>query len=270
MTGSSQSPYIRGLATILHQHNYAVVALNQRGCSGRPNRIAKTYHSGLTEDLHQVLVSLNQRYPETAIVVAGFSLGGNQLLKYLGEHQQPLIQAAVAVSVPFSLGGAADQLNRGASRIYRQHLLSRLKQSMEQRKSLFDSCLDWRKMRAARDFWEFDDVVTAPVNGFKNVEDYYDRCSCGQFIERIRTPTLIVHAMDDPFVDPQSIPGTRDQKSPVILRLSKHGGHVGFVSGSHERGKKYHLERVITEYFQQVVISRKLNVGLRYANPTYG
>jgi predicted alpha/beta-fold hydrolase len=202
-----------------------------RGRSGEPNRLSRSYHSGASEDLAAVLDHLAAARGEPAFAAVGFSLGGNLLLKYLGETPRPRLRAAVAVSVPFVLRDAMLRLNVGISRVYRRHLLGRLKASYRRkfahRPAPHDVDLD-----AIADLFDYDDRITAPLNGFAGAEDYYARSSCRQFLRHIRTPTLILHAEDDPFMFRHSIPAAAELGPAVTLELSAHGGHVGFVGGA--------------------------------------
>ena len=252
LTGSSSSSYIRGLAVTLYSQGFDVVAMNQRSCSGRPNRLAKTYHSGLTTDIHNLIKKLRIDRPDSELVAAGFSLGGNQLLKYLGEQGSDCeLKSAVAVSVPFSLADSANTLMRGLARGYQRHLITGLKQAMETREARFRPIVDWNAMRKSTTFWEFDDIATAPINGFDGVEDYYQKSSCGPFIRNIRIPTTIFQSSDDPFVGKKSIPSKNALPDNVDLFLSDFGGHVGFVSGNSPLYPRYFLDQAISRRFGQ-------------------
>jgi predicted alpha/beta-fold hydrolase len=161
----------------------------------------------------------------------GFSLGGNLLLKYLGETERPRVQAAVAVSVPFLLRDAMLRLNIGASRLYRRHLMRNLKASYRSKFAHMPSPLAV-DLDTLHDLFDYDDRVTAPLHGFAGAEDYYARCSCRSFLRHIATPTLILHALDDPFMFTHTVPRADELGPGVTLELSRHGGHVGFVTGA--------------------------------------
>jgi predicted alpha/beta-fold hydrolase len=209
--------------------------MHLRGASGEPNRLARSYHSGASEDLRAVLEALADDPEGPPKAAIGFSLGGNLLLKYLGEFDDPLLDQAIAVSVPFVLRDAMLRLELGVARIYRNYLVSRLKaayrQKFAERPTLLAVDLD-----QIQDFNQFDDQITAPLNGFAGVFDYYQRASCRGYLRQIRTPTLILHAADDPFMFPSTVPFEHELGPGIQLELSRHGGHVGFIA---QRGAGY-------------------------------
>lgn len=233
---------VHGLEGDLHSHyagsTLAAIAaaglrpvfMHLRGCSGEPNRLPRAYHSGASDDLAAVLGHLAQGPEGPPLAAVGFSLGGNLLLKYLGETAEPIVRAAVAISVPFVLRDAMLRLNYGLSRVYRRHLLERVKAAYRRKRAAMPGLADL-DLDAMQDFFDFDDQVTAPLNGFAGAEDYYTHCSCRPFLSRIGTPTLILHALDDPFMFPHSVPRPDELGPGVRLELSGHGGHVGFVGG---------------------------------------
>lgn len=233
LQGSVSSPYIIGIMTALAAQGVRGVLMHFRGCSGPPNRMARGYHSGDTGDLAYLLSVLRQREPDTPLAAVGYSLGGNVLLKYLGEAagQAPL-QAAVAVSVPLVLQAASDRLSRGLSKIYNRHLLRALLVTAKKKTALLaDAGIDVEAVMACQSIRQFDDRVTAPLHGFEDSLDYYIRCSSRNFVGRIAVPTLILHAADDPFMRPDVVPRPEELAPSVTVELSRHGGHVGFVAG---------------------------------------
>lgn len=243
LEGSSRSHYAAGIMHALRLHGWRSVLLHFRGCSGTPNRLARGYHAGETGDLDYVVRELRQREPSTSLAVIGYSLGGNVLLKWLGEQgaQAPII-GAVAVSVPFTLANAAVRLNSGVSRLYQWSLLRRLRTSLRDK---------WRSqgqddgvamLDSLRSLREFDDRVTAPLHGFAGADDYYARCSSRDFLQKIRIPTLILQARDDPFMTPDGLPDPRELSSCVDYELTDTGGHVGFVSGTSPWRARYYPE----------------------------
>ena len=231
LEGSLRSHYPLPLMAALAGAGLQPVFMHLRGCSGEPNRLARSYHSGAIDDLAEVLALLAARGRPVAAAI-GFSLGGNLLLRYLGVHGPAArLRAAVAVSVPFMLAAAAGRLEQGASRLYQHYLLTHLKQSYRRKFAVLASPLrvDLARIRSLR---AWDEHITAPLNGFAGADDYYARCSCGQVLTGITTPTLIVHSMDDPFLYPENVPRP-DQIGPgVRLAVQAHGGHVGFVEGN--------------------------------------
>lgn len=258
LTGSSGSGYILGLQRALIETGFRTVALNFRGCSGRPNNRANAYHSGETGDLDHVYREIRRMEPKARIAVVGFSLGGNVLLKWLGENGKALdLFAAVAVSVPFELAKCADRMDQGFSRLYRNLLLHDLDRYMRTKfLHLKAKGLDQeaRKIEAmgdlsrVRSFWEYDDRVIAPLYGFKNVHDYYERCSSRRFLSGVGVPTLVLQSLDDPFMTPDIVPDRSELADPVQLEVSPQGGHVGFVSGSIPGILNYWLEKRIPDY----------------------
>ena len=230
LEGSLRSHYPLPLMAALAGAGLQPVFMHLRGCSGEPNRLTRSYHSGAIEDLAEVLLLLAARGRPVAAAI-GFSLGGNLLLRYLGVHGPAArLRAAVAVSVPFLLSAAADRLEQGASRLYQHYLLGHLKTSYRRKFALLPSPLrvDLARIRTLR---AWDEHITAPLNGFAGADDYYARCSCGPVLAGITTPTLIVHSTDDPFLYPENVPHP-DQVGPgVRLAVQAHGGHVGFVEG---------------------------------------
>jgi uncharacterized protein len=182
----------------------------------------------------------------------GFSLGANLLLKYLGERDHPLLRQAVAVSVPFVLRDAMLRLDIGASRIYRRYLVGKLKQAYRRKFAARPSPLDV-DIAEIRDFNQFDDRITAPLNGFAGVFDYYSRASCRQFLPAICTPTLIIQAADDPFMFATTLPFEHELGPGITLEVSRSGGHVGFIAGALPWQPIYWLEERIVAHLRQVL-----------------
>lgn len=241
LEGSVDSHYAQTLMQALHAAGFASVFMYLRGRSQTPNRLPRSYHSGLTSDIAEVLAHLQQsgRMPDAAV---GFSLGGNLILKYLGETGKDSgLKTAVAVSVPFQLQECARKLESGFARVYGLHLVNRLKRTYRDKFSRMPSPLtvDVSKLKT---LFEFDDQITAPLNGFADAEDYYRRSSSAQFLRNIHTPTLIIHAKDDPFMHPTTAPSENMLSDSVTLELAAHGGHVGFISGSLPWQAEYWLE----------------------------
>jgi uncharacterized protein len=261
LTGSSQSGYIKGLQSILYHQGLRSAAINFRGCSGQSNNRARCYHSGETEDTHFLYQTLRQREPETPIAAVGFSLGGNVLLKWLGEQGTNLdLFAAVAVSVPLLLGVCATKLDYGFSKVYRKSLLNELKVYMHnklqhlERIGRTDDAFKIRELgdlSSIESFWQYDDRVVARLHGFNDVHDYYNRSSSRQFLKSIAVPTLVIQAIDDPFMTADVLPGLDELSTAVHLELTRHGGHVGFIAGKHPFKPYYWLEKRIPEFLLQ-------------------
>lgn len=249
LEGSSNSHYVRSLATALSKHSLRIVVMHHRGCSGVPNRKPYSYHSGKTDDIAFVVETLKQRYQPNAMFAIGFSLGGNILLKWLGELEgDQQITAAVAVSVPFDLGLAANKLEQGFSQVYQWRLVNQMRNSVFRKKQLVELKVDLTVLEQARTFREFDDCTTAPLNGFVDSVDYYTQSSCWSYLKLIRTPVLILQARDDPFISPDAIPGKQDISPYVRLELSQQGGHVGFIAEKKISSPLFWLEQRIVDF----------------------
>jgi uncharacterized protein len=236
LEGSARRGYAINVYRALAQRGVRAVGLNFRSCSGEPNRSAGSYHSGATADILHVLRLLAQRYPRAPRGAIGFSLGGNALLKLLGEQGaagRGLVRAAVAVSVPYDLGAGADalaatRLGRAYSRVF----LKTLSAKVTARAALLDGACDLDRVRAARTFRDFDDAATAPLHGFDGAADYYERCSSSAFLPDIAVPTLLLHAADDPFLPVRCFPYAAVSANPCLHAVvTPTGGHVGFIEG---------------------------------------
>lgn len=256
LEGSSRSHYAAGIMHALNAHGWRSVLVHFRGCSGTPNRLARGYHAGETGDLDHVARLLRQREPDTPLAVIGYSLGGNVLLKWLGEQgaQAPII-GAVAVSVPFTLANAAVRLNSGVSRLYQWSLLHRLRASLRE-KWRAHGRTDAAMLNHLRSLREFDDRVTAPLHGFAGADDYYARSSCRSYLHMIRIPTLILQSRDDPFMTPQGLPVAAELSPRIDFELTDTGGHVGFVSGSSPWRARYYPEERLPAFLNGLLAKR--------------
>jgi len=225
-----------------------------RGCSGRHNRLDRSYHSGDTGDINSFISELITRYPNRKIAAVGISLGGNALIKYLGEQADNCpLTAAMAISIPFDLATCAKELETGFSRIYQGHLINSLIRKTRDKFKDKPAPIDLNKLNEWKDFYSFDHNVTAPVHGFKSADDYYTKSSCKQFIKHITTPTLILHSKDDPFMNQSALPNEDDLSDSVTLELTEQGGHVGFVYGDTPFKLKYWSEKRLVEFFSERV-----------------
>src|SRR5688572_4433359 len=235
LEGSARRGYAINTYNELHTRGIAAIGVNFRSCSGELNRTARFYHSGETDDIRLVLDSVRTRYPGRGLAAVGFSLGGNALLKYLGEEgERAVLACAVAISVPYDLGAGARLLDSNVmGRFYSRIFIKSLIQKTEAKAALLADRCELDRVRAARSFWEFDDAATAPLHGFAGADDYYARSSSAQFVEHIRRPTLLLHAEDDPFVPPSALPHHGIANNPMITAgITKKGGHVGFIGGA--------------------------------------
>ena len=242
-------PLRRGMLATIDKQGWHGVLMQFRGCSGEHNLKDRSYHSGETGDLRFLIETLRKRYPHSILCAVGFSLGGNALLKYLGEYKDnTLLKAALAISVPYLLSNSAAKLEKGFSRIYQRHLLNRLVNKTLSKFKDRQAPVDITNINKWNTFRLFDHYVTASIHGFKSGDDYYEQCSSRQYLIHITIPTLLIHSKDDPFMSEDAIPNQDDLSDSVTLELSDHGGHVGFVSGNIPWNAKYWLEERIPEY----------------------
>jgi uncharacterized protein len=236
LEGSARRGYALNTYRELARRGVRAVGLNFRSCSGEPNRAARLYHSGDTADILHVLRLLAERYAHVPRGAIGFSLGGNALLKLLGEapaEATELVHAAVAVSVPYDLGAGADVLQRSVmGRFYTRRFVSSLVAKAESKRALLEDACSLERIRAARSFREFDDAATAPIHGFADAADYYARSSSMAYVAHIEVPTLLLHAADDPFLPVNAFPQAAVNANPFIEAvITPAGGHVGFIEG---------------------------------------
>lgn len=253
LEGDTSQPYIRGMAKAFNRIGWDALAWNYRGCSGEPNRTLRAYHSGATEDLEAVLLHAlkNKNYSKAALV--GFSLGGNLILKYLGERGAKIdarIQKAVAFSVPCDLKASSAHLAKPANKIYMMAFLSRLKKKIRAKKKLFPGQIDDRGYFKLKTFKDFDDRYTATLHGFKDALDYWKQSSALGYLDAISIPTLMVNAQDDPFLPEECFPEAVARNHPYLyLETPPTGGHVGFVSFNEDG--EYWSEKRAVEFINQ-------------------
>jgi len=253
LAGSYKSPYILGLMNALEKAGFASVVMHFRGCSGKENLLPRSYHSGDTSDAKAWIEYLNITYKTNPLHAVGFSIGGNMLLKLLGEERKKsLLVSAISVSAPMDLAVCAEVISKGFASSYESYLLKPLKTTLRKKFSTFEmkSLLKLKKeeIENIKTIEEFDQHYTAPMHGFNSAQEYYKKCSSKQFLKHISIPTLIIHALDDPFMDKRVLPTQNELSSSVTLELSPHGGHVGFVTGSLFK-PNYWLEERIVQYF---------------------
>jgi len=233
LEGSSARSYVRILMAYLIQRDLRPVALNFRSCSGEPNLLARSYHAGETRDLAFALESLRRRWPGLPLATVGFSLGGNVMLKHLAERgQESGIRAAVAVSVPFDLAAGARMIGRGAAgAVYTGYFLRSLRRKVLAKRDLLDQAQVQAALEAPN-LVAFDDALTAPLHGFSGAAEYYQKSSSGPLLERIHTPTLIIHSEDDPFFPAAHLPAALRTHGALRLVLTRRGGHMGFLESA--------------------------------------
>jgi predicted alpha/beta-fold hydrolase len=262
LEGSSYSVYIQGLLSVIARHGFAATAINFRSCArdprhvGRslPNRRPRFYHSGETSDFDFVVETLRARAPNVPLLAIGASLGGNVVLKWLGEHPgQTDVAAAAALSVPYDLGAGARHMEKtAAGRFYLARFLATLKKKVawlvEQFPEMRDR-FDLAAAKRAKTFRQFDDVATAPIHGFADANDYYARSSSIGYLDRITTPALCLSAADDPFLPVEVLERVREVASPAVeLRVSACGGHTGFIAGVLPWRCEYWAEELVVRW----------------------
>ncbi|MEO5510211.1 MAG: alpha/beta fold hydrolase [Longimicrobiales bacterium] len=261
LEGSARRGYAIETYHALAQRGVRGVGLNFRSCSGEINRAARFYHSGDTGDIRLVARLLRARFPEAILGAIGFSLGGNALLKFLGEEGAAApFAAAVAVSVPYDLSAGADALDSSfMGRLYTRAFVKSLLAKAETKRVQLDGVCDIERIRNATSFRDFDDAATAPLHGFDGAEDYYARSSSAGFITSIRVPVLLLHAADDPFLPPSAFPRAAIAANPMVTAVvTPKGGHVGFIEGSPWRPRFWAEEQAAAFLAVQLTVPRPL------------
>jgi len=253
LEGDSHRPYILGMARTLRQHGWDALAWNFRGCSGEINRQLRSYHNGSIEDLDCVVRHVRNTGSYRTIALIGFSLGGGLTLMYLGKNGHALdpgIRKAVVFSVPCDLRAGAMELAKCRNILYMKQFLSSLHGKIRAKMALMPSAINDDDYHRIRNFRDFDDRYTAPLHGFRDAEDYWQQCSSNQYIHHIRVPTLIVNALDDPFLADRCYPVNEAANSDhVFLEMPRSGGHVGFVQ--FRKDKRYWSEVRAMEFLDR-------------------
>lgn len=248
LEGNSQRTYVTGLVQALNRRGWDVLAWNLRGCSGEANRLPRSYHSGASEDLEAVVAHV-ARCGHSTMAVVGFSLGGNLTLKFLGEDTAASrwIHAGAAVSVPCDLRGAAMRMAEPGCALYLRRFLNTMMDRMDEKRLRFGRDFPCADRDRIRNFRDFDDAFTAPLHGFADAEEYWEKCSSRRFLAGIRVPTLILNAADDPFLSSGCFPCDASCDNPcLVLDCPEQGGHVGFVGGGALPGEYWSEWRLAT------------------------
>lgn len=250
LEGDAQRPYILGSAKIFNTNNYDCVSVNFRGCSGDDNALYRSYHSGETQDVYELLGYLAAQTDYSSIFIKGFSLGGNVTLKLLGERDYlpNQLKAAMSISVPCDLYGSCIELhklkNRPYANMFKRHLINRLRRKQKQ----FPDKVSLKVIKSIKTLKDFDDVYTSKAHGFEDAMDYYNKCSSKQFLNRISIPTLILNAKNDSFLSPSCFPLEEAANNHnIVLEIPEYGGHVGF----YKRGPYYYDDIRGLEFFNQ-------------------
>ena len=253
LEGSSDTHYMKGMARACAAAGWDVVAYHFRGCSGEPNRLARAYHSGATDDLAEVISHVLQGDQYRQLTLIGFSLGGNLVLKYLGEpnsNRPAGLCGGVAISPPCDLSGCCDRLNHPQNWIYQLRFLRSLQSKMVAKGDIVKQALGVDRLPRSRSVREFDHRFTAPLHGFDGAEDYYQQSSSKQYLAQINYPSLLISARDDPFLSASCFPGRDEVSNQLQLQYSRHGGHVSFMQ-KHPSGD-YWAERRCVEFLREL------------------
>jgi hypothetical protein len=251
LEGKMTAKYAHGLFDLVRARGWSGDMLMFRSCDGEVNRARRFYHSGETTDCEFVVKRLVAENPGLQLVMCGVSLGGNVLLKWLGEQGGDApkeLKRAAAVSVPFDLEAGARYMEHGFAPVYVRHFLRTLSAKTLKKLELHPDLCDREKLLAARSFWDFDDALTGPVHGFTGAHDYYERSSSIRFIDKVRIPTLLMNAWDDPFLPPRILEEVREiakGNHNLYLDFTRRGGHAGWVAGQPWSQRYYMEERVV-------------------------
>jgi uncharacterized protein len=252
LEGSSQSHYARSVGAYFQAQGWRVVVPHFRGCSGEPNRLLRAYHSGDAAEIERMLKCAHHAFSQAPLYAAGVSLGGNALLTFLAKNSDSVpLQAAAAVCAPLDLARCQQAITTGFSNIYTRMFMQTLRAKTLDKRQRFPEACDWQGVIRSKNLYEFDDVFTAPVHGYKNTEDYYARSSAKPILHAIRKPTLVLNALNDPFV-PADIVSTLNVSKDVTLDLPAQGGHVGFAQGT-GLGRLDWLPQRLHHWFEQGV-----------------
>ena len=250
LEGSSESKYILAAASELNKAGYDTVSFNLRGCSGEDNLLLPTYHSGKTEDLDFVINYLIENYYYDKIMVVGYSLGGNMTLKYFGEYVKTIsdkVSCGVAISVPVDLASSSRIMGTSKNKIYMYKFLRSLRKKILIKNQKYpDYNLDIKKLLKSKTFKEFDGLYTAPVSGFSGPEDYWEKASSKPYLTSIKKPVLLITSSDDPFLAKECYPIKEAENSNYFyLEITKHGGHVGFISNLFSKKNRWLENRIL-------------------------
>ncbi len=261
LEGSSQSKYILASARDFNNNGIDVVVFNLRGCSGDPNKRFESYHSGETKDLDFVIRYVLKNYLYNNISLVGFSLGGNMLLKYLGEKSGNVLKqitSAIAVSAPVDLKGSSMELAKKHNAIYMKRFLNTLVKNAIQKSEMYpEKSLNPGSIKNCQNFYDFDTCFTAPSFGFESAEDYWEKASALKWLTSIQLPTYFVTAKDDPFLSDSCYPVAIAKEHPhLFLEVTEKGGHIGFIQNFH---KKDWLEKKMTNFMHKSFGSPKKN-----------
>ena len=252
LEGNADRAYVKGMARYFHERGWDALAWNCRSCSGEMNNKARFYHHGDTADLGQVIDHALGTGSYQTVVLTGFSMGGSMTLKYLGEagdNIKPGILGGAVFSVPVDLASSVHQLAKRGNDFYRKRFLKKLEMKIKEKATLYPDDISYSDFSAIKYFPDFDNLYTAPLHGFKNADDFYDKASAMHYMNNVSVPTLIVNALNDPFLPDACYPVEACEKHPLLyLETPAHGGHVGFAL----KGRQHnYMEQRAFEFFAQ-------------------
>jgi len=252
LAGNTDRPYIKGMARVFNKNNWNAVAMNFRGCSGELNRLFRSYHAGASDDVAQVVTHILSLKKYKKIALVGFSLGGNMLLKYLGENRTlpAEIIGSVGISVPCDLAGSLGAINRMRNFVYSKRFELNLKQHLQERAIQFPDHIQKKHISACKSLRDIDDLYTSKAHGYKDASDYYKNASALNFLQNIQKPTLILSAVNDSFLSPECYPyEIAENSEKVHLEVPSYGGHVGFITKSNT----YYHEKKAIEFIESLL-----------------
>ncbi|WP_295625028.1 hydrolase [uncultured Nitrosomonas sp.] len=258
LEGGSSSHYILSMINSLKSHGWHSAVIHFRGCSGMPNRLSRAYHAGDSTEidwmmrriLHQTQATNSMR----PVYVMGVSLGGNALLKWLGEQGErarELVTGAATVSVPLDLTAAGSALDKGFNQVYTRHFLDTLKNKAFDKLEQFPDLFDAKALKKCASIYDFDNLVTAPLHGFRDTDDYWQQSSSKQWLRHIRVPTLVINARNDPFMPATVLPDQSEVSSAVTLEFPEQGGHAGFMQGPFPGKLDWLPNKILSFYYYQ-------------------
>ena len=252
LEGHGQRPYVTGVAKLFNKKNIDAICVNFRGCSGEDNLKYRSYHSGATDDLEDIIEHILALSKYTEIYLYGISLGANIILKYLGEGNDvpKEIKAGIAVSVPCNLSGSSKELHAFKNKLYHDRFLKPLVKRLEYKQQRFPNSIKREEIKSIKTLYDFDNVYTSKAHGFKNAEDYYSKCASLQFLSNIKTPTLIINALNDSFLSPECYPVKDAKSNPDLhLEMPNQGGHAGFI----DKNNVYYNEKRALKFINETI-----------------
>ncbi len=263
LEGDSDSHYVLSMMSELKSLGWHGAVIHFRGCSGEPNRLQRAYHAGDSEEINWMLQRIHQQCALSdniqPLFIVAVSLGGNALLKWLGEQgdsAQQIVAAAVTISVPLDLVAAGLALDTGFNKFYARHFLSTLKQKALQKLEHFPGLFDAHAIRTCNTIYQFDNLVTAPLHGFRNTDEYWQKSSSKPWLKHIQVPTLVINARNDPFMPATALPTQDEVSTAVTLEFPTEGGHAGFMQEPFP-GKLTWLPEMVLGFFKQALDDAK-------------